>query len=161
MCCHVSSTNNGPYKNLKRRSAANSLQHIAYSAGHSLFNQLQQKRKRKQICRKTQAKFKDEITSIITVRELFRTFATFKARLLSHWSPPLKNKPSRQQYLFPMFANGEVEEEAAKVVLNFVIYLYMYALDKPYEILLSNCKDAEIYPSSTNYTYYLVHFSST
>ncbi len=57
--------------------------------------------------------------------------------------------------------NGEVEEEATKVVLNFVIYLYMYALDKPYEILLSNFKDAEIYSSPTNYTYYLAHSSST
>jgi hypothetical protein len=28
------------HKNIKRRSAANSLQHIAFSAGHSQFNQL-------------------------------------------------------------------------------------------------------------------------
>ncbi len=37
----------------------------------------------------------------------------------------------------------------------------MYALDKPYEILLSNYKDAEIYSSSTNYTYYLAHAHSS
>jgi hypothetical protein len=28
------------HKNLKKRSAANSLEHIAFSAGHSQFNQL-------------------------------------------------------------------------------------------------------------------------
>ncbi len=33
-----------------------------------------------------------------------------------------------------MYANGEVEEEGAKIVLNFVIFLY--ALDKLYKFLL-------------------------
>jgi hypothetical protein len=32
---------------------------------------------------------KKERTSITTVRELFRTLATFQTRLLSHWSLPL------------------------------------------------------------------------
>ncbi len=36
-----------------------------------------------------EAKLKKERTSITTVRDLFRTFATFQTRLLSHWFLPV------------------------------------------------------------------------
>jgi hypothetical protein len=45
-----------------------------------------------------EVKLKKERTSITTVRELFRTFATLQTRLLSHWSLPLT------VYLFTVFA---------------------------------------------------------
>ncbi len=46
--------------------------------------------------------FQKEITSVTTVWKLFRTFATFQAHLLSHWSLPLN------KLLPEVHANGDV-----------------------------------------------------
>ncbi len=70
------------------------------------------KRKRKYIFTQDGGKIKRKRTSITTVRELYRIFATFLTHLVSHWSLPLRELNWTKIYLKGRFsADGDQDKE--------------------------------------------------
>jgi hypothetical protein len=75
-----------------------------------------------------EAKFKKERTSITTVRELFRMFATFPTRLLSHWSLPLKEQECIHKIKTKHFKNIMKNLDGFPLKIVFLILLKLLLL---------------------------------
>ncbi len=153
MCCHVSSTNNGVYKYLKR-SAANSLQHIAISCSESGKGNRFVARRKQNLKLKEHRSLRSENYS--EQLPLARPAYFLIGPLLWQTSP----HDNSTGFLCLQTERWRRRQRRLSWILSYICTCMPWISYTNF-YFRKNCKNAEIYSSSTNYAHYLAHSSST